>query len=79
MKEQLLSCPFCDGDNLHHGSVIVFTHGCRISSPACETDDLSPSGDRDGFIVRYQCEECGNMEQHVRQCDGCTYIQWRMT
>jgi len=78
MNEQLLMCPFCGEDNMHHGSVIVFTRGLRISAPACETDDRSPGGDRDGFIVRYQCEECGDMEQHTRQCDGCTYIQWRM-
>jgi len=81
--EQVLTCPRCGGNNLHHGDVTVFER-TREDGPATvvsvghRSNNGNPSDRRDGVVIRFTCENaCDPFELTVTQHKGWTLLAWR--
>ena len=86
----LLSCPACNGDNLHQTRVEVFTRtgedavqGLHVTVPhdvaqpvTLDADiDANPSERRQGITIHFTCETCRCLPVlHIAQNKGSTYI-----
>lgn len=92
--EDVLRCPCCDGNYLHHGKVEVFdrhedatatTHVVvnggitKVGSrPSKELNN--PSGRRHGLRITHWCEFCSNsVDLCIAQHKGVTFIYWDMS
>jgi hypothetical protein len=92
LGDNVLRCPSCGGENLHHGSVSVFSRlkedaevrlahvntagGVTVQTVASAT---SPSPRRDGLAIRFRCEHCPDAVfiLEIYQHKGSTYTRWR--
>ena len=87
-----LLCPRCGADNLHHGAVTTYDRaedgkavietkvdGSSIAVDASSTGIDNPSGRRDGLVIDFWCEQCGNapIQLCIGQHKGSTEIGWR--
>jgi len=86
----VLCCPNCGGEYLHHTTIEVFNrkhedswHGlhCIIDDTKIRADiDASkgnPSERRNGIKIKFWCEYCGlSTWLHILQHKGNTYIGW---
>jgi hypothetical protein len=84
----MLKCPSCDWNNLHHVSVEIFereedasagvhvqVEGKRVWVDADLTDN--PSARRDGMLIRFTCETCNATPTlQMLQHKGSTYMEW---
>jgi hypothetical protein len=88
--DNVLLCPKCGRDNLHHGRVSVYQ--CSeaqawvqrtiidetVSSNAVIGDTSNPSPRRHGLTIAFSCEQCGDIgELTIAQHKGQTLINWR--
>lgn len=91
--DDVLRCPCCDGNYLHHGKVEVFdrhedaavtTHVvvagnmAKVGSrPSKELNN--PSGRRHGLRINHWCEFCNHsVDLCIAQHKGNTFIYWDM-
>jgi len=85
---QLIHCPDCGGENLHHFDVHVYFRKCedgrgsiaQIDKRGVFVDydadmETNPSDRRDGIRVWLSCENCtAHIELTLVQHKGCTYL-----
>jgi hypothetical protein len=76
LDAEILQCPHCSGDNLHHGDVSVFTRAeddemvmathvmgspqVTMTSRIKNADSQNPSSRRHGMVIEFECETCDN-------------------
>lgn len=87
-----LLCPRCGADNLHHDMVTTYERaedaetvvettlqGTSVSVDAASKGGGNPSRRRDGLVISFWCEQCGDapIELCIAQHKGCTEIGWR--
>lgn len=87
-----LLCPRCGADNLHHETVTAYERaedaetvveitlrGTNVSVDAASNGGGNPSRRRDGLVISFWCEQCGEapIELCIAQHKGCTEIGWR--
>jgi len=93
-EDNILHCPICNEQNLHHTSVEVFTRHeddlttlVTVVGPAGKTSVgsvdsdqcLNPSSRRDGLRIHFICEHChGGKVLEIAQHKGCTLVEWRI-
>lgn len=85
----VLSCPHCAGEYLHHEEVIVYnrlqedsergiavrTNGINVSQK--DTMEGNPSGRRNGVTISFRCETCSSrLLLRVQQHKGQTFMDW---
>lgn len=89
--EQVLLCPKCGGDYLHHDQVktfcreedeetVVFNIDFKPPKVTKEIGNLSknPSSRRDAVAIHFYCELCSYLgELTIAQHKGRTFLQWR--
>ena len=89
--DQVLTCPNCGGDYLHHGTVTVFDRQedaeavvTKISGKHYHTEGPAPpdwgnpSSRRHGLAITFACETCTvSAELTIAQHKGSTQIEWR--
>ena len=88
----VLHCPHCGGNNLHHEIVTVYsrkedadqTLETRVAGRIAECAivpskiSLNPSSRRDGVSITFSCEGCpSRLELTLAQHKGETFIEWR--
>ena len=101
--EHTLDCPRCGDNYLHHGPVTVYDRredaeevrttlvaGANISSQMKpNTASGNPSYRRDGIVIEFYCETCGDLEPErgfttppmtleIAQHKGNTYLRWNI-
>ena len=87
--ESILVCPMCGSTYLHQGIVEVFdrnedaAQGMHTVVSRNHTDveygplTGNPSGRRQGLIIAFLCEECGNLSMlEILQHKGETFVRW---
>ena len=87
--DNVLLCPKCDGDNLHHSSVEVIVRdgedgpgtsalSSRDGTTVSRVDASEIIGRRNAMVVSFWCEECGDLDERlsIYQHKGCTIIDW---
>ncbi len=88
----ILLCPHCDNDYLHHEGVEIYNRkedatADRISVSTCNEHNKyelnidqggkNPSGRRDGIRVFFSCESCGQASAlTITQHKGQTFMEW---
>jgi predicted RNA-binding Zn-ribbon protein involved in translation (DUF1610 family) len=87
-----LLCPRCGADNLHHGTVTTYDRaedgktvietrldGSAIAIDASSEGAGNPSRRRDGLVIDFWCEQCGDapIQLCIAQHKGSTEIGWR--
>jgi hypothetical protein len=87
-----LICPRCGADYLHHKGVTVYDRsedaatvietklfGNKVEIDANSTGDGNPSRRRDGLVIDFWCEGCGEapLQLCIAQHKGATEIGWR--
>lgn len=91
-KLENLRCPRCDGTNLHHGVVTVFSRNedaevvlvTRVDRDVIRglqpsEGSRNPSPRRDGVVVAFECEQCGpGLEWTLAQHKGESVVTWRI-
>lgn len=76
LDAEILECPHCLGQNLHHGDVSVFTRQeddvtvmathvmgsprSTLTSLINNADSQNPSSRRHGLLIEFECETCDN-------------------
>ncbi len=84
-----LCCPYCDNDYLHHKDVVIYnrvqedsTQGLavHVTLDSVITDDNltgNPSARRNGLVIYFECENCGNTYTlALSQHKGTTHLHW---
>lgn len=87
-----LLCPRCGADYLHHSAVTVYDRAedastvietevsnGRVSVNPYSSGVANPSRRRDGVIIDFYCEGCGDapIQLCIAQHKGATEIGWR--
>lgn len=87
-----LHCPRCGEGALHHSSVTVFdrdedarsvvktvVEAGKVHVDPSALNEGNPSSRRDGLVVDFWCEACGNepIQLCIGQHKGSTEIGWR--
>jgi predicted RNA-binding Zn-ribbon protein involved in translation (DUF1610 family) len=87
-----LLCPRCGADYLHHRSVTAYERGedaksvveitlagTQVSVNAASLGEANPSRRRDGLVIDFWCEICGDapIQLCIAQHKGSTEIGWR--
>ena len=91
-QASLLDCPRCGADLLHHAGVTTFdrgedvatairteVRGRKVSVDASASNRDNPSSRRDGIVIDFWCEGCGEapLQLTIAQHKGSTEIGWR--
>jgi predicted RNA-binding Zn-ribbon protein involved in translation (DUF1610 family) len=91
-KASLLICPRCGSDTLHHERVTSFDRAedasqvvktavfaGNVSVDPAASNTGNPSSRRDGIVIDFTCEQCGNapLQLTIGQHKGSTEIGWR--
>lgn len=92
INNDILVCPRCGGDNLHHEGIEVFSRPredgavtgliVRRDATAGPVDPTrNPSSRRHGLIIHFSCETCGLGERvacelEIAQHKGNTFLFW---
>ncbi len=87
-----LVCPSCDEPYLHQGIVEVYNrhedddlvrctvvdHGNVFSQTVPNKTSNNPSNRRQGLIIHFECEHCGDTDLQLRiaQHKGYTFMDW---
>jgi hypothetical protein len=93
LDDNVLLCPCCGDNYLHHGQVCTFTRatqdadsGIAFRIDAGGNGSISrssqlkgnPSSRRDGITVDFTCENCGNTSTlGIAQHKGQTLLNWQ--
>lgn len=91
LDDNVLLCPGCSGNNLHHSTVTVFTRSQEDAKPvrtiignaevitgAMLPTGENPSSRRDGIAIGFWCENCSFQgELTIAQHKGLTLVEWR--
>lgn len=81
----VLLCPKCGGNNLHHATVSVFVRSgedqastvTTIGSESLAINLDNPSDRRDGIRIMFSCENCDlSNDLTIVQHKGCTHVRW---
>jgi hypothetical protein len=87
-----LLCPRCGADYLHHNRVTTYDRsedapqviettfaGGKVSIDTSSAGLDNPSKRRDGLIIEFSCEICGEapIQLYIAQHKGATEIGWR--
>ena len=89
LRDDVLLCPLCGEENLHHQGVRVYERDkedaergrvvtvARQVTVSREEMDGNPSSRRDGLKIVFCCEHCVNsFELRLSQHKGSTYLSW---
>ena len=89
----VLTCPHCRGDYLHHGQVTVYDRSedaprltkIEVRDRTANITNVdnknsgNPSDRRDGVAVRFWCDHCDNVsELTIAQHKGASLMGWRV-
>jgi hypothetical protein len=93
IADDVLCCPHCGGDYLHHARITVFEREVEDSPRVLETttdgritecsiaraeESANPSNRRDRVAIRFWCEGCAAItELTLAQHKGQTLLDWR--
>lgn len=88
IKDDVLHCPQCQHNYLHHKHICVYERK-KEDSPATEitidgltvqidpSSDYNPSARRNGIAIAFGCENCDFYEYlTIAQHKGQTFIKW---
>jgi hypothetical protein len=90
-EDNVLLCPHCEGNYLHHGNVNVYTRyedaeqtlhttvaGYQTKTALVASDTvLNPSSRRGGVRINFFCELCGGeSDLTLAQHKGVTFVEW---
>jgi len=94
-EDDVLQCPHCDGDYLHHGNVNVYsryhedderTMHTEVSWQETKTAMVesntvpNPSRRRSGMRISFECELCAKESTlAIAQHKGRTFIDWEIS
>lgn len=87
LVDEVLCCPGCGGNYLHHGAVAIYERDGEDGPTTVVTSDLgsladvirpNPSSRRDAVGILMECEMCGPVgELCIVQHKGQTFVEWR--
>jgi len=87
-----LLCPYCGGNNLHQGTVVVYdrnedadkvrrtivNQGAVSSAEIDNNTSGNPSLRRHALTIFFECELCqhADLQLHIIQHKGITFVEW---